>query len=156
MRLYVARHAEAGPGSAGADDQSRVLTGRGHAQALGLGLAFAGGAPPLEVRPEVVICSPVLRAHETARLAAEALGLEPLVDERLGLGGSVASVEAVIREHEVRGTNTLLLIGHNPTMTEMLLRVDPRASSLRLAECAVLDRDGATARLLGRVVMNSV
>src|SRR5918999_6524867 len=36
-----------------------------------------------EERPDLVLCSPLTRALETARLSAEACGMEPTTDERL-------------------------------------------------------------------------
>ncbi len=65
-------------------DRDVELTDLGREQAAAVGAWLAG--LPAELRPEVVITSPYLRARETWRLAAEAAGLdlpEPGTDERL-------------------------------------------------------------------------
>src|SRR5919107_2186619 len=65
-------------------DRDVELTDLGREQAAAVGAWLAGLSA--ELRPEVVITSPYLRARETWRLAAEASGLdlpEPGTDERL-------------------------------------------------------------------------
>lgn len=62
------------------------LSTLGHAQAAALGRWFA--AMPERERPEVILSSPYLRAHQTAKAICEARGATgdarpPLVDERL-------------------------------------------------------------------------
>ena len=57
--------------------------------------------------PDAVVCSPLLRARETAG----ALGLgEPEVDERLAPGATPDDVRAVV---EGRG-GTVVVVGHQP------------------------------------------
>src|SRR5439155_4236406 len=76
MRLYLVRHAEAAPGT---PDELRTLTPEGREQARQLGERLRGEG----VVADAVLCSPLLRARETA----DALGLgraEP--DERLAPG----------------------------------------------------------------------
>ncbi|TNY37075.1 histidine phosphatase family protein [Thermomonospora catenispora] len=64
-------------------DADVPLSERGRAQAAALGRRLA--ALPDEERPTVVLCSPYLRALDTAEIALSALGDPPelLVDERL-------------------------------------------------------------------------
>jgi broad specificity phosphatase PhoE len=95
-RLSVVRHGEstanaafaAGrPGDVKGPDADIPLTPRGEWQAARLGDAIASW--PVERRPEVVLCSPYLRArrtHEIAAAAAEARGVTlpaALIDDRL-------------------------------------------------------------------------
>ena len=100
MRLLIVRHAEASPGR---PDELRSLTpeGREQARQLGDSLRAEGFAP------SAVLCSPLLRARETAR----ELGLgEPLVDDRLAPGASADDVRAAAAGHG----DTVVVVGHQP------------------------------------------
>jgi phosphohistidine phosphatase len=100
MRLLIVRHAEASPGS---PDELRPLTPEGREQARRLGdrLRSEGFAAT------AVLCSPLLRARETA--SALALG-EPVVDARLAPGATTADIRAAASE---RG-GTVVVVGHQP------------------------------------------
>ena len=100
MRLYLVRHAEAAPGT---PDELRTLTPEGREQARQLGERLRGEG----VVADAVLCSPLLRAGETA----DALGLgrtEP--DERLAPGATADGVRAAIAG---RG-ETVVVVGHQP------------------------------------------
>lgn len=100
MRLVIVRHAEA---AAGHPDELRPLTSEGRNQARRLGARLRADG----LAPDAVVCSPLLRARETAR----ALGLgEPEVDERLAPGATPDDVRAVA---DGRGA-TVVVVGHQP------------------------------------------
>ena len=100
MRLVIVRHAEA---AAGQPDELRPLTSVGRDQARRLGERLRADG----LAPDAVVCSPLLRARETAG----ALGLgEPEVDERLAPGATPDDVRAVV---EGRG-GTVVGVGHQP------------------------------------------
>ena len=61
-----------------------------------------------EERPDLVLCSPLMRALETARLSAEACGIEPKTDERLrelDFGEWEGKTLAEIRERDPESVN---------------------------------------------------
>jgi phosphohistidine phosphatase len=101
--LWLLRHAEAADGL---PDDERPLTDRGahHAQAAGQALARLG------VRIDACLTSPKARALQTAQLACEPLGLEPIADRRLG-GEPFDPYELVA------GLGDVLLVGHDPSFT---------------------------------------
>jgi phosphohistidine phosphatase len=100
VRLVIVRHAEA---EAGQPDELRPLTAGGRAQARALGERLRADG----VEPEAVVCSPLLRARETAR----ALGLgEPAIDERLAPGASPDDLRAVADAYD----GTVVVVGHQP------------------------------------------
>jgi len=74
MRLLVIRHAPAGDREAwsaeGKDDRARPLTAAGRRKMR----EAANGLARLVPRPAALGTSPLVRARETARLAARALG----------------------------------------------------------------------------------
>ena len=103
MRLFLVRHAEAAPGE---PDALRELTPAGHDQARALGMELAANG----VRPAVILTSPLVRARQTAEAVGRAVGVPVEIDERLGPGATVESVEEAVNG---RG-ETVLAIGHQP------------------------------------------
>ena len=108
MRLFVVRHAEAAPGE---PDALRPLTEHGRATARALGDRLAGD------RPDAVLCSPLLRARETAEAIAKAAGIAAEPDERLAPGASADDVREAI---EGRG-ETVVVVGHQPDCGEVVV-----------------------------------
>lgn len=103
MRLYLVRHAEAAPGE---PDELRPLTPEGRRQARHVAERLAGSDPA----PAAVICSPLLRARETADPIARALGLEPEADERLAPGATAEDARAAVAG---RG-DAVVVVAHQP------------------------------------------
>ena len=100
MRLVIVRHAEA---AAGHPDELRPLTFAGREQARRLGEQLRADG----IAPDAVVCSPLLRARETA----SALGLgRPEVDERLAPGATPDDIRTVA---DGRGA-TVVVVGHQP------------------------------------------
>jgi phosphohistidine phosphatase len=103
MRVYLVRHAEAAPGD---PDELRSLTAEGREQARRVGKRLARARP----RPDAVLSSPLLRARETADLAAEPLGLEPEPDGRLAPGATAESLRGAVAG---KG-DAVVVVGHQP------------------------------------------
>jgi phosphohistidine phosphatase len=99
--IWLLRHGDA-EGRA-ADDASRPLTAKGQRQAVAAGVALA----TLEAGIETCLASPKVRAIDTARIACEALGIEPETREELR-GGDFDPEELAA------GRGTVLLVGHEP------------------------------------------
>ncbi|WP_432027164.1 SixA phosphatase family protein [Streptomyces sp. 1222.5] len=114
-RLMVLRHAKSA-WPEGVEDHRRPLAPRGlrDAPAAGRALAEAGGLPDL------ALCSTAVRARRTWELAAAEWGTPPPVryDRRLYAAG-VADLLDVVREVG-REVETLLLVGHNPGLEELV------------------------------------
>jgi phosphohistidine phosphatase len=103
VRVYLVRHAEAGPGE---PDEVRQLTPAGREQARELGMRLAAEG----VRPDIVLTSPLLRARETAEVVARALGSVWEFDGRLAPGATADAVRATVAE---RG-DVVVVVGHQP------------------------------------------
>jgi phosphohistidine phosphatase len=116
VRLFVVRHAEAAPGE---PDELRPLTaaGRDTARALGERLAPA--------RPEAVLSSPLLRARETAEQIARAAGIATEPDERLAPGATADTVRNAVAG---RSGDTIVVVGHQPDCSEIVLELSGRAT----------------------------
>src|SRR5881397_1958202 len=90
-QLWLLRHGEAEPHGAASDDDRR-LTERGEGQSRSAGRALAA----LEITFQAVYTSPKVRARDTARLACEALGCEPIVHEPLREGFDAADARELV------------------------------------------------------------
>lgn len=120
MRLYLIRHAHAHPIAPGGDPH-RTLTSSGLARAAALAEAFVAGAAPLDARPVRVISSPAIRADQTARPIAEALGVELEFDPRVSLAASAAQTLLLIGEL-IGARVPAALVGHNPDFSDLAQR----------------------------------
>jgi phosphohistidine phosphatase len=104
--LWLLRHAEA---EDGAPDDARPLTERGMRQADAAGVALARLGESIQL----CLCSPKLRAIQTAERACEPLGVEIRVEP--ALAGEPFDV------HELTaGLENVLLVGHDPSFSLLL------------------------------------
>ena len=126
MRLIVVRHAEAAPGD---PDELRPLTDAGRATARALGKCLA------EQKPDAVLCSPLLRARETADQIARAAGITAEVDERLAPG---ASADDVTEAATGRG-DTVVVVGHQPDCSEIVLELTGEGRSFAPGDAVELE-----------------
>ncbi|BBC38205.1 Phosphohistidine phosphatase [Streptomyces graminofaciens] len=117
-RLVVLRHAKSA-WPAGVPDHERPLGPRGRRDAPAAGRALA----ELDCLPDLALCSTAVRARETWELASAQWGTPPPVryDARL-YGADVPELLDVVREAPDQA-RTLLLVGHNPGLEELVLDV---------------------------------
>ena len=114
--LLILRHAKSDRSDATLPDHARPLAPRGEADAPRMGAAIAA----LGVMPDCVIASTAVRARETAHLATAAMGYRGPITERDAVyEASVATLLAVLRDCD-DGDGTVLLVGHNPGMEELV------------------------------------
>ena len=117
MELYILRHGDAVDRASGgyARDEERPLTEQGREEAR-----MAGGAlAALGVRLDLLLTSPLVRARETAELAADALRPRrgPLESAALALSARPEVVLAAL--HEAGDARAALLVGHMPDLGEL-------------------------------------
>jgi phosphohistidine phosphatase len=117
MDLWVLRHAEAEDQGASGRDEDRGLTAAGLAQAKAVARGIAALAPAIAV----VLTSPYLRARQTAGPVAEALGLSGIRPSRALEPAS--DPEAILAELEDAGEESVLLVGHAPSLGRLLGRL---------------------------------
>ncbi|MEW2166609.1 histidine phosphatase family protein [Streptomyces sp. NPDC007084] len=115
-RLVVLRHAKSAY-PAGVPDHDRPLAPRGLRDAPAAGRALAAA----DWVPDLALCSTAVRARQTWELAAQQWGTPPPArfDGRL-YGADVPELLEALREVPER-VRTLLLIGHNPGLEELIL-----------------------------------
>lgn len=112
-QLWLLRHGEAEPHDA-KPDFDRELTERGRAQSRSAGAALAA----LGLTFQAVYTSPKVRARDTALLACEALGEEPIVTPVLAEDFTVADARDLLLGVEPDGR--ILVVGHNPDFAQVV------------------------------------
>jgi phosphohistidine phosphatase len=112
-QLWLLRHGEAEPHDA-KPDPDRELTERGRGQSRSAGRALSA----LELTFQAVYTSPKVRARDTALLACEALGEEPIVTPVLAEAFSVADARDLLLGVEPDGR--ILVVGHNPDFAQVV------------------------------------
>ena len=115
MELYFLRHgiaAEVGPSGSG--DAGRRLTKEGVAKMR----SVAHGLRRLGVRPDVLLSSPLVRAHETAEIVARELGLKLHLAQELAPGCGLAQLFALLGQH--RAAVRVMVVGHEPDFSAMV------------------------------------
>jgi phosphohistidine phosphatase len=114
MKLYLLRHATAS--DVAASDAERELTreGRDEARIVGKALATFG------VKATRILSSPLVRARQTAEIAAKALEFSGKVDllDELANSTSTPSLLKALKSHAADGE--ILLVGHMPSLSEHL------------------------------------
>ena len=121
MILYFLRHGKAGSPRAKNDD-ARKLTDAGVA-------ALRSAAPlwrRLNLRPDVVLSSPLPRALQTAELFCEAVGGAPITDERLRPGATWGDLARAMAAHP--DARRVMFVGHEPDLSSAACALSGAAS----------------------------
>ena len=118
--LFLARHAKSSRDDPSLPDRDRPLDDRGMRDAPTMGKRLARR----DVKPDLLMSSPALRALTTAQLIAEEIGYKRkdiVVDDRL-YASSPDDLLAVIRALD-RRLDRVMLFGHNPEFTDLAHRL---------------------------------
>ena len=106
MQLFLLRHADAN--TEAASDAARRLSEKGIVQAK----KVARFCEAHEVAPELILTSPVWRAHETANIVAEHLRAEFLIAPWLACGMRAERALEELQGHA--RFERVMLVGHEP------------------------------------------
>ena len=120
--LYLLRHAKSSWSFDELSDQERPLNDRGRDDAPLMGQALA----KRHIHPDIIVSSPAVRAMSTALLVAremqfphEKIKVEPGI-----YGAEVDDLLAIIKGLP-DAAGSVLLVGHNPTITEVANVLSP-------------------------------
>jgi phosphohistidine phosphatase len=119
-RLYVIRHAVAAErGDAYPDDSKRPLTPDGMSRFR----KTARGLARLDAGIDCILCSPLVRARQTADILAQALPDKPRVVETATLvpGADFRELAAELENH--KRSSAIALVGHEPGVGEIAARL---------------------------------
>jgi phosphohistidine phosphatase len=147
MEIYILRHGIAEDAKAGMSDADRALTSEGKTRLMAV-LRLATGA---RVAPTLILTSPLRRAVETAKIAAEVLGYKEKIVEVDALlpGANLKDVWDELRTHKSEAQ--VLLSGHEPQFGHLAayllgapsMLIDVKKGSLLRIDC---DQFGAHPR----------
>ncbi|MEP7081823.1 MAG: phosphohistidine phosphatase SixA [Chloroflexota bacterium] len=126
MILYFLRHGKAAPAQDG-DDDGRQLTPEGEDELRAAAVLWRR----LNLRPDVVITSPLRRAVRTAQLLSEGVGLreELIVEPALAPGAGWGEMARAMAAHP--DARRVLFVGHEPDLSTAVAELTG-ASSVRL------------------------
>jgi phosphohistidine phosphatase len=114
MRVFIIRHAIAEDRAPGVVDDERRLTKRGRRRFRGA----ARGLARLYAPPSAMVSSPLVRAWQTARLAARAWDRMAFTRDAALAGGSVEDVLGLLARFPADAS--VALVGHEPQLSELL------------------------------------
>ena len=112
-QLWLLRHGEAVPHDS-KPDAERELTPRGERQSIAAGQGLA----KLGVEFAACYTSPKVRARETARLACQALNVEPVEEESLSNGFDREDALELLLRHGADAR--VLVVGHEPSFSQVV------------------------------------
>lgn len=132
--IYLMRHAKSS-WKEPLPDHERPLNKRGKKAAKRMGRYLAEQG----IHPDLILSSDAVRARETARRVAKAMDFPPekieVVPELYEAG--VSEILSVIRRTDP-GTSTLLLIAHNPGVSEAAVALSGRTDYAWLPTAAIV------------------
>jgi phosphohistidine phosphatase len=134
MRLYFLRHGRADwPGWTKPDDE-RPLTEFGKKEVR----QMAKLLNRLKVDPDLIVTSPLPRASQTAKIAAEQLKTKLREDEALEPGFGMSELRTVLKRHR---SKILMLVGHEPDFTSVISALTGACLKLSKGGVALVDID---------------
>ena len=117
-RLVLLRHAKSA-WPHGVPDHDRPLAGKGRRNAQAVGQWFRREGPRLDL----VLCSDALRALQTWEIVAETLPGAPEASVRSEIYGASAAELLDLLAQIPADVRTVLVVGHEPTMSQTVLRL---------------------------------
>jgi len=140
MQLLLLRHADAS--SSAATDDLRPLSDKGRQQAQ----RVARFCKQNDIKPDLILTSPFLRAEETAQIVAQELGSELVLSAFLAAGmmpfAAIEELRASLR------FECVMLVGHEPDLGSLagalLGAGNPGAIRFRKATLASLEVESLT------------
>lgn len=151
--LFLVRHGQSSWEDVKLADRDRPLTDKGKNDAAKMGKRLAEA----EVTVDALVASPATRALATAAAIARRLDFKRkriVQDERLYSGG-VDDLLELIREQGGEHKR-LMLVGHNPALSELLRQLADKDVNLPTCAVAVLRFDGKSWAKIGRKKLEKV
>jgi phosphohistidine phosphatase len=134
MQLYFLRHGEADWPNWTKPDDERPLTNFGKKEVR----QVTKFLDRLKVRPDLILTSPLPRASQTAKIAAEHLRAKVLEDEALEPGFGMNELRTLLKRHN---SNLLMFVGHEPDFTTVISELTGATLKLSKAGVALVDVD---------------
>jgi phosphohistidine phosphatase len=140
QQLWLLRHGEAEPHDARPDAERR-LTDRGREQSRIAGCALAA----LKIQVHLAFTSPKVRARDTAVLACEPLGVEPIDHASLFAGFDVSDVLELLAA--AGPDQRVLVVGHEPDFSQVVYDLTGGRIDFKKGGIAAVRLDGTRGEL---------
>ena len=135
--LLILRHAKAENGTVGSSDFDRDLNERGRSEAKAVGELIN----KQELQVDLVLSSPALRARRTSEVALKAAGLSnQILFEKRIYEASSQELLSILSEIE-EATTSLMLVGHNPGLEDLILILTSQSAHLSPATLVKIELD---------------
>lgn len=135
LELYFLRHADAGdPMTWAGDDADRPLSKKGRRQSKNLMRLL----DDLHLRVDAVLTSPKLRAADTAKIVAKALGKKAHADDRLTIDFGEEALAGLLAEWGP-SVHRVVLVGHDPDFSHLVSWLTGTSITMRKGALARLD-----------------
>lgn len=142
MDLYFLRHADT------TDSGERPLSQKGRRQAQSVGAWLK----KLYVAPDAILCSPLLRARETAEIVGGLIGLTPSAETLLSSGTELDDIADLLLDFDRE--DSVLLVGHEPDFSRAIAtligggRIEMEKAAVAWVACKHVRQGGGTLRWL--------
>lgn len=117
MELFLFRHGEAGKRlHSGSKDLDRPLTSTGQKEVENISISLK----KLNINIDRIITSPLKRAHQTAIIVSKVFAMEERVEDWNELKPEGNKSELYKKLSQLKSDSSLLIVGHQPYLTEMI------------------------------------
>ncbi|MBX9666804.1 MAG: histidine phosphatase family protein [Candidatus Obscuribacterales bacterium] len=132
--LFLLRHAKSSWDHPGLADFDRPLNERGQKAAPKMGKVIV----EKKVKPEIILCSPAKRTIETAKLVLESSKLKTDITYEKRIYDASTRTLIDILKSQNSDIASILLIGHNPGMSDLLTELTGESEHFPTAALAMI------------------
>jgi len=132
-KLYIIRHAKSDWDDASLDDYDRPLNKRGERNAPFMGKVLS----KKNIKPDLILSSPALRAITTAQLIAKEVNYEKAITPNQYIYEAYVTALQEIVQYIHDSHETVFLVGHNPGVSALAYMLCGLKESL--PTCAVVE-----------------
>jgi len=132
-KLYIIRHAKSDWNDDTLDDYDRPLNKRGQRDAPMMGQFLFSK----NIKPDLIISSPALRAITTAQLIAKEIKYEKVIVPNQYIYDAYVTALQEVVEYIHDSNDTVFLVGHNPGVSSLAYMLC--GSKENFSTCAVLE-----------------
>jgi phosphohistidine phosphatase len=137
LDLYLLRHGDAGKGAISGGITDAALTQSGKKEIA----IIAGSLKALNLRISAILTSPLKRAVQTAKILARVLGIENKISVCGELAPEGNRFELSDRLHRFPQESSILIVGHEPYLTNMIYEVIFQGNKTTLATKTKIRRE---------------
>ena len=145
--LFLIRHAKSSWDNSALPDKDRPLNDRGRRDAPKIGDQLA----KRDVKPDLMLSSPAVRALETAEIIAKKLDYKRkkiVIDDRLYAAAADDLLDVVHKLDDK--LERVMLFGHNPELTELAHRLSSKITNMPTCAVAEFTFDAKSWSSIGR------